>query len=586
MNQLMKIFIKHAFVLGLFMTFNSHGQNFLVVNDGTALVVDGTTFTMKGSAAFEGFENAEAGGNSKTIIKNEGEFYTSFIYNSDSILISSGLLDMQQFYKTDNINPYIFNADTIICRQDWISQIGIHESVMGGDAVLIHDISANQSFVDDTTSTYNQITFAGNSTHVIQGTIVAHDLEFNGGLVRVSDSDMLIKYEGDIINPFNVSSFVEGKLYQYDQGSFEFPIGTATLGNRPAGIRNLTNPAWVVMEVYENDPVTNALTEGNKVDVLYDNFYVEVDFEDSYDGSANIVMSIPTADIPGFGGATSTTVVTWSDDPNNAFVNFGGTSTTIDAPYYASTSTSFATDGYYLLGSACAGFRINVAALLEGAYNAGYSSDPNYVTMLDGLYGDNAGGTAYSGNQSMYPGMFPSSVASNQPIDLVKVYLLAPTSPFTKVDSAFAWLMEDGSVMDFETATENYVSICNAAITDGSTYRIGFKARNHLPVMSNTTVTVSTAVPVSVDFTDLTNIYGAMATKSLDGFKDFIVAGEVTGDNAINAADYFGVMQQVYQLPTGVYYIQDLNLDTDVDGGDYNIIDYNSVRLYYSTFPE
>ena len=575
MNQLKGVIKIVVSVIALLFLQLGYAQNYLVVNQGTDLVIDGTDFTMVGTATVSGLGNLETNGDSRIVIQNEGELYTSFIYNSDSIFVNSGLLDLTEFYKTENDNPYIFNADTIICREDWISQIGTHSSTMGGTAVLVHNVSALHSFVDDTTSTYNQIVFAGNNTHRIQGTILAHTLSFEGGIVDVSDNDTLIKYMGDILNPYNPVSYLEGKLYQYDQGTFRFPVGKPLLGNTPAGVMGLVNPTWVVMEAFDN---AIPLQEGYKMTSLYDDNYWRVNFADAYDGSAKVVFS--TSD-----GSITNPVIAKANSLTGNFDSYGGTAATIPVPYTAVSSNVNASSGFYLLGEECVSVTLRVTALLEGA-GAGHTANSAYVYMLDTLYGNGGNGAFFTNGQAMYEGTLPSSDASNLPIDLVKVFLLEPTSPFTKVDSAFAWLMEDGSVKDFRTASEGFVSFCNPAIIDGNDYRIGFQARNHLPVISSNTVKVSTSSTGSYDFTDLTNIYGAVATKSLDGSRDYIVAGEVTGNTAINAQDFFGVMRKVYNLPVNVYEKEDLNFDMDIEGGDYNLIDYNSVRLFYSTFPD
>lgn len=562
-------------------------QTPIVYIDGTTLIVDGTTMDVVGLPTINGIENAESTKKSEFIITGGGKVTASDLFNSDSVLVKDGTLHLTTGYKAD-FSAYIENNDSIIVNVAWKNNPGLHYSPPGSGAVLRFDLTDTGLFSDDTLSTFDQVDFAGTGfKHVIDGTVKAYSLKFENGIVEVTDNDTLIKFTGDIINVVNPNSYVSGKLYQYDGGTFEFPVGKPTIGNRPAGIVGLASPAWVVMEAFPNDPIMNPLDEGNGVDALYDYNFWEVKVGDTYTG-ASIALSSITSDTIGFGGNAANPVVTHSNSLAAPFNSLGGATYAIGNPYFSVNSTTNGAGGFYLLGNECLALQLNVLALLEGGYDIGtatYQADPEFVNLLDLRYNGTATGTAFTDYKTMDIGYLPSDDASNEPIDVVKVFFLEPTSPFNKVDSVLAWVKEDGMLWDFETGTENFLSFCGSNIVNGNEYRLGIKARNHLNVIYEPSFKADKSSVTTFDFTDLVNIYGAVATKTI-GTRDYIVAGEVTDDNAINAKDYFGVMNQVFSLPINVYQGEDINFDSDVEVGDRDLILYNSVRLFYSTFPE
>ncbi len=220
----------------------------------------------------------------------------------------------------------------------------------------------------------------------------------------------------------------------------------------------------------------------------------------------------------------------------------------------------------------------------------------------------------------------PVGPNGEKPVDAVTFELrsdslLYPNSgQIPLVASGRAWLMEDGTIRDFETGTEPLVrlSTLNTPVsglrprTDGVFLVLNHK--NHLPVLGTRLMFAPFSFnnpgtqpgdTAFVDLTDSTNFaftrrYGGGVKKlnTPSGPVWVAVAGDIYREPSpdgepqkeVNANDmnYFRVYQafNFANFPLNNAYMQeDLNLDGRVDYEDYDLINKNSIYLYNSLVP-
>ncbi|MCS7073400.1 MAG: hypothetical protein NZ108_02930, partial [Bacteroidia bacterium] len=168
-----------------------------------------------------------------------------------------------------------------------------------------------------------------------------------------------------------------------------------------------------------------------------------------------------------------------------------------------------------------------------------------------------------------------------------------PASAITgpAVDSGYVWLLNDGTILDFETGTQSWVPFCNINPTPADDYYILVRHRNHLPVMSANVVHIdSTTGNLLVDFTNIANVYDSgelpLSTPGEYGmFPCSVVDDPVNGDvGEVNASDLFRV-GNINATISDTYDKRDVDMDGDVDGSDYNLTNTANDNLYYTTVP-
>ncbi|GIV43688.1 MAG: hypothetical protein KatS3mg035_0811 [Bacteroidia bacterium] len=185
---------------------------------------------------------------------------------------------------------------------------------------------------------------------------------------------------------------------------------------------------------------------------------------------------------------------------------------------------------------------------------------------------------------------------------MIQVELRDQSDPSDIVATSYAFLYEDGSISDFYHgdgyATGSsaicdqipYVTFCGISAAD---YYVVVKHRNHLPIMTLNTVSLSSAVPTSVvDMTLPTNLYGGTnGMFEVNSGKAYMWEGNVY-DNAsisdvgeVNATDFFYVSTDNDNSLTG-YVDGDLDLDGDVDADDFNMVQDGNNNLYFTDIPK
>jgi len=235
--------------------------------------------------------------------------------------------------------------------------------------------------------------------------------------------------------------------------------------------------------------------------------------------------------------------------------------------------------------------KTNLLLVLEGAFNSAQNRmvpDSGFLEVLKKVY---MPGTGYTSSiDSMYPGYTPLAVSGGDTvIDVIWVYLRGSLAG-PNIDSAMAWLIEDGTIRDFKTATRPFVNFgCDAS---AGNYYVVVAHRNHLPVMSSGAIALSTDDnPAAIAFTNISNLYqDPMAyfpplkqintVHALYGGNVVDLPGEMP---EVNAFDYFLTYSQNGIL-TG-YAPEDTRLDGNVNANDYNLTSQNNDELYRTHVP-
>jgi hypothetical protein len=150
---------------------------------------------------------------------------------------------------------------------------------------------------------------------------------------------------------------------------------------------------------------------------------------------------------------------------------------------------------------------------------------------------------------------------------------LRSTETGATVCSKSVLLRNDGMVVDDDGATGE-VSI--ATLEGEKNYYVIAKHRNHLAVMSNSTLGLTSSATANYDYsTGLDKYYGAEA-KEIEPGVFGLFAGDADGSGIINTADYFAVKPNVGFNGNS---IADVDMSSIVNTADYFVIKPNVGRM-------
>lgn len=199
--------------------------------------------------------------------------------------------------------------------------------------------------------------------------------------------------------------------------------------------------------------------------------------------------------------------------------------------------------------------------LLEGPHAGG-------GTMSTQLRTDNVipGAHPYAGPPWNHAGAESVAVVPAGVVDWVLVSLRTGTSAATTVASRAAFLMSDGSLVDLDGASP----VSFGGIGLGSRYVV-VRHRNHIGAMTATPRPLDAPVD-SCDFTTGPSAFFGGGGKPLGGGVWGLHAGDFSGDEFIDAADFTGPDNQIFQSG---YRRADLNLDGFIDAADFAPPDNN-----------
>ncbi len=240
---------------------------------------------------------------------------------------------------------------------------------------------------------------------------------------------------------------------------------------------------------------------------------------------------------------------------------------------------SYSVDNAYIL---------SVRLFLEGPYDKStfFTMFPSPVVLLDSVYRTDLNANP-EGMDSVKMSFQSLGTRYNVPagaVDVIKIELRSdPNDPASVIDSAYAWLMSDGTIRDFETGTKDSVTFCEPSV--GSGVWIVVRHRNHLPIISSQGINPVIGNRINYNFwlpgrTRNENT----ETKSHSGIR-MMIGGNIRDNftnNEVNAEDFMRVTQDNGNV-SGTYHRSDANLDGNVNAADYIIISNNNDELYRST---
>lgn len=553
----------------------------VVYNNGVNITVDGTSMVVTGGD----LEQAAANG-SEININNDGylEVAGGFI-NADSVAVNSGMLVVDLDFSDDGVASYVWNGDTIVVHGDFGYATGTYSSdtTAAGNSVLIFDDANSRTIASNNTSLYRQIDFSGGGSKGLNGVWRVKDLNFDDGIaIQNSDADTLFMYGNGQVISHNINSFYDGEFWAEGTGVIDYPIGNGT-DWRP--IRLLNNPVSSLLgfKVSDLDPTSYAPVPGiGVIDVSDRRYWRANDLGGNYAGSQVEILFAP-ADTVGTGAVNLAALSVVQSDSTGPYNSIGNNGITNVGAYHRITSSLAAGENFLTLGSGCSNVKLDIRVYLEGAYDGGPAmiSDAGHQTNTDGEYSDNASGNTFTGNKGMYPGYFLPTGA-NDAVDVILIVLRSSSMPYNPVDTATVWLMEDGSIVDFWSGTAPYATFCKAV--PGTDYYVEVLHRNHLPVMSASSIVASTAVPGSfVDFRSDLNIYGGGGVVQY-GTDFYVVGGNANSDKSVNGIDRFQILVDQSNLVSG-YTGTNVDFNSGVDAADEQVGQANSFMLHFSTSP-
>lgn len=234
---------------------------------------------------------------------------------------------------------------------------------------------------------------------------------------------------------------------------------------------------------------------------------------------------------------------------------------------------------FLLFGFAIAPFaqaqqlKVNVKAFLQGSYAAKgkMTQNANYRSVLESQF---------------VKGQTETEKALQTPanaLDKITIELRSASNLAQVVGSASAWLLADGSILDFKTGAQNFVSFENVA---AGSYYIWVQHRNHLPLVSAKTVNLAAEGVGFWDFTVKENLSANGAYVLSSNGECLMAAGNIFSNAKdmweINALDLQTALEQKHKKSTG-YLSADINLDGKVDDADLRMVQTNAAELYSFT---
>jgi len=204
---------------------------------------------------------------------------------------------------------------------------------------------------------------------------------------------------------------------------------------------------------------------------------------------------------------------------------------------------------------------VNIKIFLQGAY----AND----TMSTAIHDLIPSTQPYDTAPWNYHGTEHISTIPPDVVDWILIELRSGTLAATKVATRAAFIKNNGTVTD--TGGINPLQFHGVSVGD---YYIVIYHRNHLAVMSATSVTLTSSSNLYDFSAGLTRYYGGDA-KNLDGTNYGMYAGDYSNDGYIDGSDFIGPDNDRYQ---NGYLRSDLNMDGYIDGSDFVNPDNNRYK--------
>lgn len=518
--------------------FFNNGSNITVTND--AVVFLKGMDLINADSTIHNFGTIIVEGNCIISKKSNSRIVTS---NSDSLIVFKNFYDSSTVGQGSGVLVLKGLAQSLYSSSSKFSSLSLEGA---GLKTLQSNISVNSNL------------------HLLKGHIVPNSYVF--GL----DSTSTISPASPGLN-----SFVVGALYRKRklgaEDSLLFPIGSSVTEYRPATLSGiaLSSAKFPVFGVSTKNASPSA---GNEVTTTYSRIWnvsnpanATVQHIKLYYVSSEVGSSSP-----------SSLVVAQSSTEASPYNSIGALEATVS--YVKSEFKP--TEAYYTIGSSNSLYG-NFKVFLEGA------TDDGSTVMNTGLRSSNV---LTDSLLKIYPMLAGYSVASSA-VDRI-TFSLVDSITGLAVDTAYAWLMNDGSIRDYATCTKNNVSFTKAVpITK---YFVYASHRNHLPASSKSLALNSIKPsPTTFNHDYSKGVYGGGAKYDAGSGLWLLYASDPykSWKNQTDVLDLLRTWADedagTYRLPGKYYYRNtDLDLDGVVNAKDQIIANDHNNKLFYSTLPK
>ncbi len=517
--------------------------------------------------------------NSTSVFTNSGNFYAdSAAFVDSATATNSGLFSISRILRIKNGSN---------------DQADVNFSSGALEFSGPNDKSLRSDFFSSLDLDTLRMRTAGANLLTLYSRVTTQVLElYDGKIDYASTQDSLIVNQGGNVHGGNTRSYAE-HLYRIPTATgtdLYYPVGNTASANqfRPLELINITYDGVINPEIkvnYQENPSIPSYDSVGLKQVDFTNFWSVNDVQDTIDDFV-ARPSFRTSDVLDQNEA----VVSQSEnDGSLLFYNMGSANVSTSGDSIAIESEFTSTDNVLIAVGQATQINLQIRVFLGGALGVTPDTMENYLmanmdSTMRAIFED--GGT------SKYP-MLPGHPIPNSPsdaVDSIMIYLRTGISAATTVDSVSAWLMPDGSIKDFHSGTNGFVTFANAA--PGS-YYVVVAHRNHLAVMSSSAVGITTATPLGdhVDFGDIGQVYGAGAGDN--GTVAFMWEGNANYDREVNAADLSSV-EQAYGANVGNtgndlgYTNNDVDLTNpavEIQVSDYNRVIAGNNWIYFSAVP-
>jgi hypothetical protein len=490
----------------------------------------------------------------------------SSIYNSGKITVAGNC----HVYNKTTSRIVVMNGDTLAVTGNFrdSSLVGQHTGVLvlsGGNQILY----SKSEFLA------NLLLAGSGDKYLSSDFFLRYNLNLKNGHIAVPIGVTFALDSTASISPLaaTANSFVVGTLWRErktgSEDSLYFPIGSTKTELRAATLLGIASASGK-FPVFSMSTELSTPQAGTEVTTIYNRIWTygstmpaHVVNKLKVYYSSSEVASAPAADLVLAKAATTSKIGVYnsigSSDFSNSYV-IGEFSPSV---------------GHFALGSSII-MKGNFKVLLEGS-SVGTGMTNTLRTKL--LLQDSV-----ASKLLMKPGYSVPATA----VDRIAL-ILQNTGTLAYVDTAYAWLLQDGSVRDYATGTRNYISFTKANST--STYYVIVQHRNHLAASSNGLMLAS-SVPSTLSYDYTKGVYGggALFDAGNNVWKLYASDPYKSWKNQTDVLDWIRTADDnntgAYRVGTNAYYrYTDLNLDGVVNATDEQVANQHNAKLYYSTLP-
>jgi hypothetical protein len=397
---------------------------------------------------------------------------------------------------------------------------------------------------------------------------ISDSLILNSGNLMTADTSIVIMLQEAVVSGGDTGSFVDGpmaKVYAISAtpDTFVFPTGDS-LDYRPVSVQfaTITGDTIIVRVEQVNNPAQDVSSTYSQLSDVSSVRYWNIEkigpggFTD-----ARVTLSYDTI-------ATSDSADVASDlrmaqlNNSTTWINIGGTGSDDSTGTIQGDAFNDFLGGQFTLG-----FKAVVLADLSSFLQGPFASDTmNTYLQRTGLL---PLAQPYSGAPWNYTGEETVGSVPTDVVDWILVELRTGTEASTMVSQRACFVLTDGSVVD----TDGISPLSFDNIMNGDYYVVIYH-RNHLAIMSVSTVSLNSSEANSYDFSaDINNAYttGPAPMTEVSTGVYAMVSGDGSSDNGVDATDHNTVWMPTNGTPWDYSKKGDYNLDGGIDATDYNL---------------